>query len=86
MSQDLLAEIAELKEAYASLFRDCGKLQKDADRMSWIERQNLRELVLCYATDSAHDGEIYVHGDGLGGAYGPTLRSAIDAAIAKEAK
>ena len=58
------------------------RLRKDAERLDWIERQYLDELSMRLVVDADHDGQYYVCGDSNKPGYGPTLRAAIDAAMA----
>lgn len=69
--------------AKANEYRDeADALRKDAERLSWLERQHLEELSMQLVVDAAHDGEYYVCGDSNKPGYGPNLRAAIDAAMA----
>lgn len=52
----------------------------DAERLDWLERQDLEETCMGHVVDGRHDGEYYIN-VGLGPFYGKTLREAIDAAI-----
>jgi hypothetical protein len=78
IDDDLLAAAKEAADALEAL-------SKDAERLNWIERQDLGTLIMGSATTGPHT-LCYVHGDHGGASYGPHLRAAIDAAIAKEAK
>ena len=54
---------------------------EERERLNWIERQDLEELLMGVVIDAPHDGEYYVNGNNCVTYYGPTLRDAIDNAI-----
>lgn len=57
-------------------------LRKDAARLDWLERQHLEELSMQLVIDAGAGAQYYVCGDSNKPGYGPTLRAAIDAAMA----
>lgn len=69
---------------YECAVREVEALRADAERLDWIERQHLEELSMQLVMDAKHDGEYYVCGDSNNPGYGPTLRAAIDAALASD--
>ena len=75
-------ETADLRNLRLSLVNERDALRKDAERLNWLERQHLEELSMQLVMDAEHDGQYYVCGDSNKPGYGPTLRAAIDAAMA----
>ena len=73
---------AALSEALAQLAQvkaERDGLRKDAERLDWMERQDLESLAMCIVKDGPNDGEYMVYGDGAPG-FGKTFRDAIDGA------
>lgn len=56
--------------------------RKDSERLDWIAQQSLEDLSFALVVDGAGCGKYYVSGDAYEAGYGPTLRTAIDAAMA----
>lgn len=54
--------------------------EQDAERIDWMERQHLQDLLMMLIQDAPYDGKYYVEGDNGARGYGDTLREAIDAA------
>lgn len=68
--------------AVAAQAAELEALRADAERLDWLFRQDLDDLVLQLVRDTYHDGEYCVHGDDGALGYGKTPREAIDAARA----
>ena len=75
LADDTKDELDAVREAYAA-----AKL--DGQRLDWMAHQHLEELSMHLVIDAQHDGQYYVCGDSNKPGYGPTLRAAIDAAMA----
>lgn len=73
---------AYARSALAAQAAELAALRADAERLDWLFRQDLDDLVLQLVRDTYHDGEYCVHGDDGALGYGKTPREAIDAARA----